>query len=159
MTDAGAGGAVGHPADSQPVQSKRAVVATVPSDSHMWNLVYIELVLQENGWEVNNLGACTPVELTVETCLAERPDMLVVTSVNGHGHIGGRKLIGQIRSQPELDYLPVVIGGKLGTLGANNSVFVEPLISSGYSAVFMEAEGLDEFSRFIEAPRRAELVA
>ena len=159
MSEAGAGDAVDRRPESQPAKSKRAVIATVPSDSHMWNLVYIELVLRENGWDVNNLGACTPAELVVETCLAERPDMLVVSSVNGHGHIGGRKLIGQIRSRSELDYLPVVIGGKLGTLGANNSVFVEPLMSAGYSAVFMEAEGLEEFGRFIEAPRRPELVA
>ncbi len=159
MTDAGAGDAVERTSGTQPASSKRAIIATVPSDSHMWNLVYIELVLRENGWEVNNLGACTPAELVVEACLAERPDMLVVSSVNGHGHIGGRKLIGQIRSRTELDYLPVVIGGKLGTLGANNKVFVEPLVSAGYSAVFMESEGLEEFGRFIEAPRRAELVA
>jgi methylmalonyl-CoA mutase cobalamin-binding subunit len=159
MTQAGAGESPVSQPDAQLAKSKRAVIATVPSDSHMWNLVYIELVLRENGWDVNNLGACTPAELVVEACLAERPDMLVVSSVNGHGHIGGRKLIGQIRGRTELDYLPVVIGGKLGTLGANNSVFVEPLISAGYSAVFMEAEGLEEFGRFIEAPRRAELVA
>jgi len=159
MSDAGAEEAAGPAPESHPAKSKRAVIATVPSDSHMWNLVYIELVLRENGWAVNNLGACTPAELVVETCLAERPEMLVVSSVNGHGHIGGRKLIGQIRSQSELDYLPVVIGGKLGTLGANNSEFVEPLIAAGYSAVFMEAAGLEAFGRFIEEPRRADLVA
>ena len=69
--------------------------------------------------------------------------------------IGGRKLIGQLRRQPELEYLPVVIGGKLGTLGSENSTFVEPLIAAGYSAVFMEAVGLEAFSRFIESPQRA----
>ena len=159
MSDAGAGDAVERRPETQPAKSKRAIVATVPSDSHMWNLVYIELVLRENGWDVNNLGACPPVELVVEACLREKPDMLVISSVNGHGHIGGRKLIGQIRSNPELDYLPVVIGGKLGTLGANNSVFVEPLISAGFSAVFMEAEGLQAFGHFIANPRREELVA
>jgi methylaspartate mutase sigma subunit len=146
-------------APGSPTSSRRAVIATVPSDSHMWNLVYIELVLQESGWDVNNLGACTPAELVVETCLAERPDMLVVSSVNGHGHIGGRKLIAQVRARPELDYLPVVIGGKLGTLGANNSGFAEPLLAAGYSAVFTEGDGLTGFTRFIEAPRRGELVA
>jgi methylmalonyl-CoA mutase cobalamin-binding subunit len=159
MTDAGAEDTVERAPDTRPAKRKRAVIATVPSDSHMWNMVYIELLLGENGWDVNNLGACTPAELVVETCLAERPDMLVISSVNGHGHIGGRKVIGQIRSNRELDYLPAVIGGKLGTLGANNSVFVEPLISAGFSAVFMEAEGLSAFSRFMETPRRAELVA
>lgn len=140
-------------------KSKRAVIATVPSDSHMWNLVYIELVLSELGWEVNNLGACTPVELVVEICLAERPDLLVVSSVNGHGHIGGRKLIGQLRSRPELEHLSVVIGGKLGTLGADNAVFAEPLLSAGYSAVFTEGAALEGFKRFIAAARPAELVA
>lgn len=159
MSDAGAGGGLGPASESRPTKPKRAVIATVPSDSHMWNLVYIELVLRENGWDVNNLGACTPVELTVETCLAERPDMLVISTVNGHGHIGGHKLIRLLRKQPELDYLPVVIGGKLGTLGADNAVFVEPLVKAGYSAVFLEAQALDAFGRFIESPRRPELVA
>jgi methylaspartate mutase sigma subunit len=159
MSDPGDDTAPARGAVSSLPKGRRAVIATVPSDSHMWNLVYIELVLQESGWEVNNLGACTPAELVVETCMAERPDMLVVSSVNGHGHIGGRKLIGQIRARPELDYLPVVIGGKLGTLGADNSVFAEPLLSAGYSAVFTEGDGLTGFARFIESPKRPELVA
>lgn len=159
MNDGGGSDALASGAGLPPAKSKRAVIATVPSDSHMWNLVYIELVLREGGWDVNNLGACTPAELVVDTCLAQRPDLLVVSSVNGHGHIGGRKLINQIRGQPELAYLPVVIGGKLGTLGADNAVFAEPLLSAGYTAVFTEGDGLDGFTRFIEAPRRPELVA
>jgi methylmalonyl-CoA mutase cobalamin-binding subunit len=159
MSDAEDGAALASGAGPSSPKRHRAVIATVQSDSHMWNLVYIELVLREGGWDVNNLGACTPAELVVETCLAERPDMLVVSSVNGHGHIGGRKLIGQVRARPELDYLPVVIGGKLGTLGANNSTFAEPLLSAGYSAVFTEGDGLTGFTRFIESPRRPELVA
>jgi methylaspartate mutase sigma subunit len=153
------GGAVDRAAGSQPVTSRRAVIATVPSDSHMWNLIYIELVLRESGWDVLNLGACTPVELVVETCLAERPDLLVVSTVNGHGHIGGRKLISHLRSHPELEQLPVVIGGKLGTLGADNAQFADPLLSAGFSAVFTESGGLDGFARFLNAQRRPELVA
>jgi len=160
MSEAGVGEAVEPRSEQSPEKAgKRAVLATVPSDSHMWNMVYIELLLQEHGWDVINLGACTPPELTVETCLKEKPDMLVITSVNGHGHIGGRKVIGQIRSHTELDYMPAVIGGKLGTLGANNKVFADPLVSAGYSAVFLENEGVEPFTEFIEAPKRGELVA
>jgi methylmalonyl-CoA mutase cobalamin-binding subunit len=95
----------------------------------------------------------------VDTCLAERPDMLVISSVNGHGHIGGRKIIGAVRSQSELDYMPAVIGGKLGTLGANNKVFAEPLVEAGYSAVYLENDGVAPFTEFIESPKRSELVA
>jgi methylmalonyl-CoA mutase cobalamin-binding subunit len=159
MSDAGAGNGMEPRQDPTPAKPKRAVIATVPSDSHMWNMVYIELLLKEHGWDVINLGACTPPDLVVDTCLEERPDMLVISSVNGHGHIGGRKVIGAVRSRSELDYMPAVIGGKLGTLGANNSVFAEPLVSAGYSAVFLESEGLPAFTEFIEAPKRAELVA
>lgn len=159
MTHAGVGDAVEPRSEDSPTRTKRAVIATVPSDSHMWNMVYIELLLRENGWDVINLGACTPPDLVVDTCVAERPDLLVISSVNGHGHIGGRKVIGAIRQRPELEYMPAVIGGKLGTLGENNSVFVEPLVAAGYSAVFMEAEGLPAFAQFIESPRRSELVA
>jgi methylaspartate mutase sigma subunit len=146
-------------AEARPATSRRAVIATVPSDSHMWNLVYIELVLRESGWDVNNLGACTPVELVVDACLAERPDLLVISTVNGHGHIGGRKLINHLRRQPELEQLPVVIGGKLGTLGADNAQFADPLLAAGFSAVFAESAGLEGFARFLETQRRAELVA
>ena len=56
--------------------------------------------------------------------------------------------------------MPAVIGGKLGTLGADNSVFADPLVSAGYSAVFLEKEGVAgrsrTSSRSAEAP---ELVA
>jgi methylmalonyl-CoA mutase cobalamin-binding subunit len=159
MTEAGAEDAVARQPEQPPAKPRVAVIATVPSDSHMWNLVYIELVLRERGWEVINLGACTPPELVVETCMAERPDLLVISSVNGHGHIGGRKVIGQVRSHDELADMKAVIGGKLGTLGANNSVFAEPLVAAGYSAVFLEAEGVAPFTEFIEGRQGAELVA
>ena len=159
MSEAGAGSELEPRQDQAAAKRRRAVIATVPSDSHMWNMVYIELLLKEHGWDVINLGACTPPDLVVETCISERPDMLVISSVNGHGHIGGRKVIGQVRSHPELDYLPAVIGGKLGTLGANNSVFAEPLVAAGYSAVFLENDGVEPFTQFIESPRRAEMVA
>ena len=160
MTGAGTGDALEHvsdPSPAKPAKPQRAVLATVPSDSHMWNLVFLELLLKERGIEVTNLGACTPVELVVDTCLAERPDVLVISSVNGHGHIGGTRLIKALREHPELKDMPAVIGGKLGTLGVCNSTFVEPLREAGYSAVFIEADGLDPFKQFLERPR--ELVA
>jgi methylaspartate mutase sigma subunit len=159
MTSAGAENALEQVSEQSPAKPKRAVIATVPSDSHMWNLVFLELLLKEWGIEVKNLGACTPIELVVETCLAERPDVLVVSSVNGHGHIGGTRLIAAIREHPELADMPAVIGGKLGTLGVGNTTFAEPLVEAGYSAVFVEGDGIAPFSRFIEAHKHPELVA
>jgi methylmalonyl-CoA mutase cobalamin-binding subunit len=162
MSGAGAGDALERVAEPTPAKSakpKRVVLATVPSDSHMWNLVFMELLLKEQGIEVTNLGACTPIELVVETCLAERPDLLVISSVNGHGHLGGRRIIKAIREQPELADMPAVIGGKLGTLGVCNSTFAEPLVEAGYSAVFIEADGVGPFQEYLGAGAPRELVA
>lgn len=160
MTDTDASDAPEGVSEALPAKSRRAVITTVPSDAHMWNLVFLELLLREQGYEVTNLGATTPIELVVETCLALRPDVLVVSSVNGHGHIGGGRLIKAIREHPELDDMPAVIGGKLGTLGVCNSTFAEPLAQAGYSAVFIEADGIAPFTRFLEAsPRQRELAA
>jgi len=159
MSEAGAGDALERVSEPGRARPKRAVIATVPSDSHMWNLVFLELLLRQNGCEVTNLGACTPIELVVETCLAERPDLLVVSSVNGHGHIGGGRIIRAIRAHPELDDMPAVIGGKLGTLGVCNSTFATPLMEAGYWAVFIEANGVAPFTHFLEAPQRLELAA
>jgi methylaspartate mutase sigma subunit len=159
MTASGAGDALEPAAGTPAARPKRAVLATITSDSHMWNLVFLQLLLEEHGVEVTQLGACTPIELVVDTCLAQKPDLLVVSSVNGHGHLGGRMLMEAIREHPELDDMPAVIGGKLGTLGVCNSTFSQPLVDAGYTAVFIEADGVAPFTEWLEASKTKELAA
>src|SRR5262249_3646935 len=86
------------------------MVTSVSSDSHTWNLVFLQLALEELGHRVVNLGACVPDELVLAGCLRVRPDLVVVSSVNGHGFRDGTRLIGRIRGCPELAATPVVIG-------------------------------------------------
>lgn len=95
----------------------RVVVTTVSSDSHTWNLVWLQMVMEEFGCNVTNLGPCVPDDLVIATCLAYRPDLLLVSSVNGHGAIDGRRLLQRLRQTPGLMDLPAVIGGKLGIAG------------------------------------------
>jgi methylaspartate mutase sigma subunit len=97
------------------------LLATIASDSHTWNLIYIQLAMQERGHRVTNLGPCVPDDLLVETCLAQRPDVAVISSVNGHGRADGERMIARLRAHPELADLPVVIGGKLSTDGADHT--------------------------------------
>ncbi len=75
------------------------------------NLVYLQLVLEEIGHTVANLGPCPPDELVVDNCLELRPELVVVSSVNGHGFTDGLRLIRALRAVPELAGTPVVIGG------------------------------------------------
>jgi methylmalonyl-CoA mutase cobalamin-binding subunit len=111
----------------------------------MWNLVFLQLLIEENGGQVVNLGACTPDELVLSECLRVRPDALVVSTVNGHGHIDGLRLIGKIRRHPELASMKAVIGGKLGVHGARQAGSRAELVANGFDAVFEADADLDRF--------------
>ncbi|TCC07867.1 cobalamin B12-binding domain-containing protein [Kribbella soli] len=125
------------------------VLTSVSSDSHTWNLVVLQLVLEELGHQVHNLGACVPDELMVSECLRLRPDLVVVSSVNGHGFHDGLRLIRQVRSHAELAGTPMVIGGKLGIAGPGCDRSRAQLTAAGYGAVFEDGTGLTAFQSYV----------
>ena len=125
------------------------VLTSVSSDSHTWNLVVLQLVLEELGHQVHNLGACVPDELMVAECLRLRPDLIVVSSVNGHGFHDGLRLIRQVRNHPELTGTPMVIGGKLGIAGPGCDRSRAQLTAAGYGAVFEDGTGLTAFQSYV----------
>src|SRR6266568_2282076 len=124
-----------------PAAGLHVVVSSVASDAHTWNLVYLQLVLAEAGHRVTNLGPCVPAELLVARCLTVRPDLVVLSTVNGHGVFDGTNAITALRAQPELSATPVVIGGKLGIDGSHGTAHAEPLLAAGFGAVFEDGAG------------------
>ncbi|MFI7110378.1 cobalamin B12-binding domain-containing protein [Nonomuraea sp. NPDC050227] len=133
------------------------VVATISSDAHTWNLMYLQLLLEERGHQVTNLGPCTPVEEIIENCSAEHANLLVLSTVNGHGVIEAPSCIRAIRRVPELAGLQVVIGGKLGVAGPLPPEQTQELLRLGYDAVFDTPDSinrLDEFLRRFEKAHR-----
>lgn len=131
------------------------VVTSVASDSHSWNLVYLQLALAELGHQVVNLGPCVPDELLISACLRIRPDLIVVSTVNGHGSIDGMRLIGRIRGCRELAATPVVIGGKLGIAGPAGHQVRHRLMAAGFDAVFEDGTGMPAFRAFTHHLRKA----
>ncbi|MEV5974559.1 cobalamin B12-binding domain-containing protein [Streptomyces sp. NPDC051921] len=127
------------------------VVTSVASDSHTWNLIYLQLLLEELGHQVTNLGACVPDDLMVDECRRLRPDLVVISSVNGHGHHDGLRVIGRLRDCPELRETPVVIGGKLGITGGGDHGPLEELRAAGFDAVFEDGTGIARFQGFVRA--------
>ena len=127
---------------------RTVIVSSMASDSHTWNLVYLELLVRELGFDVVNLGACVPDELLESECVSRRPAMLVLSSVNGHGHQDGLRVIQRIRALPELRGLPVVIGGKLGVGGALTADQTAQLLVAGFDAVFDDQQSSASFRRF-----------
>lgn len=117
----------------------RVVVSGLSSDAHMWNLVFLQLLLEERGHDVSNLGNVTPDATIIRACRGRRPDLLVISSVNGHGRLDGLRLIRALRATPGLAALPVVIGGKLGLDDRDHAEAAALLTAAGYDAVFDDA--------------------
>jgi methylaspartate mutase sigma subunit len=122
------------------------IVTGLSSDAHTWNLVYLELLLEELGCRVTNLGACVPDATIVRECVSRRPDLVVISSLNGHGCQDGVRLMDAFRAQPALVTTPVVIGGKLDVTGGSNAV---RLLEAGFDAVFEDSGGLSPFRTFL----------
>jgi methylaspartate mutase sigma subunit len=124
------------------------VVTSLASDAHTWNLVYLQLVLEELGHRVVNLGACVPDSLLVGECVRLRPDLVLVSSVNGHGFHDGLRVIAALRERLDT---PAVIGGKLGTDGADGArERAAQLVAAGYDAVFEGGTGMAAFRAFLQ---------
>jgi len=120
-----------------PDRAPRTVVVTsMASDAHTWNLVFLQLLIEELGYRVVNLGPCVPDEVLVEECRDLRPAMVVISSVNGHGYQDGMRVIRRLRAADPLATTPVVVGGKLGVTGDEDSERVAELMAAGFDAVF-----------------------
>lgn len=123
------------------------LLATVESDAHMWNLVYLQLWLSEHGLQVKNLGSCTPVQAILQVLAQGRTQLLVISSVNGHGHFQGLALIREIRRH--YPHLPCVIGGKLTTSQAQTRAVRQELLAAGFDQVFIEADAIEAFETYL----------
>jgi methylaspartate mutase sigma subunit len=139
------------PRDRDPeIRRQVAMVSGLSSDAHTWNLVFLELLLDELGYDVVNLGACVPDTLLVRECLDRTPDVLVLSGVNGHGYLDGARVARRLRDQPKLARLPIAIGGKLGVSGALDPGQRAALLAAGCDAVFeAHADPIASFHQFL----------
>ncbi|MEU6440345.1 cobalamin-dependent protein [Streptomyces sp. NPDC047046] len=139
---------------------RRVLLSTVSSDAHTWNLVFLQLLLEEHGHEVINLGPCVPDALVLEAVRRHRPDALVVSSVNGHGFLDGVRLARTLRADPVARNVPAMIGGKLGVLGDANQQYARELVEAGFDAVFTDADSPESLTSLIgRLPQRPVLSA
>jgi methylaspartate mutase sigma subunit len=140
---------VEHIGGTAPLRRLDVVLTGLSSDAHTWNLVYLELLLEEMGCRVTNLGACTPDVTIVRACATRRPNLLVVSSLNGHGVQDGVRLIRALRAEPGLVALPAVIGGRLDATGGTDRSTPARLLAAGFDAVFEDAAGVTTFRALV----------
>lgn len=135
-----------------PGQTRSGVLlAGTSSDAHTWNLVFLQLFLEEHGRRVANLGPCVPEQLLVEEGLSRAPELIVLSSVNGHGYDDGLRAVRALRSTPALAHVPTVIGGKLGVAGPIPAERTEDLVRAGFDEVFGDGD-LSAFSAYVSGP-------
>lgn len=132
----------------------KILLSGTASDSHTWNLVYLELFLEELGHEVTALGPCVSPELLAAACHRHSPDVVVLSSVNGHGYRDGLAAVRRLRAKPATAGLPVVIGGKLGVAGCRQEAEVARLLQAGCDAVLGDGD-LDLLRDFLAARARS----
>jgi methylaspartate mutase sigma subunit len=129
---------------------EKVLLTTIASDSHGWNLVFMEMFLQEKGWPALNLGTCVPAEMVVKCCGEGEIDLVVVSTVNGHGWMEGLELAGRIQAELGEQRPWLAIGGKLGVSAAEEEARAEELRRAGYDGVFYGPSALEEFTVFLD---------
>lgn len=128
----------------------QVLLTSISSDSHTWNLVFLQLLLEKQGHTVVNLGCCVPDEEIIEQSNLSDIDLVVVSTVNGHGHIEGNRLIKLFKKDKKVAHIPVVIGGKIGIDGKDNSKHYSNLLKGGFDAVFDDSSDLVTFQNYIK---------
>lgn len=128
----------------------KILLSTIPSDSHMWNLVFMQLYLEEMGHDVTNLGICVPLDTLISESDKLKPDIIVISSINGHANIEGVLLAQTVKYSNTLKKIPLILGGKIGTKGCDNAQYVDDLIKAGFDSIFIEENSIDLFTKFIK---------
>ncbi|MER5361144.1 cobalamin-dependent protein [Streptomyces sp. NPDC002785] len=140
-----------YPHRQPPDSPHHAVLTTIASDSHTWNLLFLQLLLEEQGWEVTNLGACVPVDVLIEEATARTPGLIVVSTVNGHGAEEATGLARAVRAVPALARVPLVVGGKLDTSGTIAPDVHASLTDAGFDAVLTGANAVPGLLALLDA--------
>ncbi|MFD9890354.1 cobalamin-dependent protein [Amycolatopsis sp. NPDC059027] len=113
-------------------RSLKIVLSGLPSETHAWNLVALQLIMEGMGHEVVNLGAGADVARVLAACRRERPDCLVLSTVTGRGQAEAARVISKVRADPALSGLTAVLGGRLGAGGDPRA----ELLGLGFDEVF-----------------------
>lgn len=131
------------------MRNRKAIVCTTPSDSHTWNLVILDLFLQEKDFNVVNLGSNTPYREIIETSKNFDPDLIVVSSLNGHAFQEGLELIRQMHSDQRMQFPPLVIGGRASTDPENEIFISKKLKARGFDETFFTVSSLHSFDAYL----------
>lgn len=103
---------VAHYTDTPLARRGRILLAVPESDCHVVGNKLLEFFLIQNGYEVHNLGACTPAQEIAAAARELQPDAIVISSHNGHAFEDLMPLSEAMHAMG-VPGVPVYLGGKL----------------------------------------------
>ncbi|WP_063297324.1 cobalamin B12-binding domain-containing protein [Pseudovibrio sp. Ad37] len=119
----------------------KIILCVAASDAHVVGNHMIAMFLRDNGLQVINLGAATPIEEIMDA-YQRNPDVLaiVIGSMNGHAvddlaGLGNAKRDYQVRC-------PIFVGGNLSVGSQKNNHEVDKLLNDGVSEIVSDPEHL-----------------
>ncbi|TFI43678.1 methylaspartate mutase [Rhodococcus sp. 1R11] len=129
-----------HPKPIEP-RLGTVVLGVAASDAHAVANHLIARDLRETGYDVVNLGTCTPVS-EFASAVRERPDAIAVLigSLNGHVHEDLREL--PLAKASGDIHCPVVVGGNLSVGSDKSGDWLERLYALGVDHVLENASAL-----------------
>lgn len=106
-----------HAIDSPLARRRRVLLAVPESDCHVVGNKLLELFLTQQGYEVHNLGACTPAQEIAAAAREFQPDAIVISSQNGHAFEDLTPLPEALQAM-RVTGVPIYLGGNL-SVGAD----------------------------------------
>ena len=131
------------------MENPKIIVCTTPSDSHMWNLVILDLFLQEKDFNVLNLGSNTPFKAVLESLDTFCPDLVIVSSLNGHLLQDGVEMMRYIQSHKGYVPCSFVAGGRASTDPKNMLFISKKLKSYGFEETFFDKNALESLNHYL----------
>jgi methylaspartate mutase sigma subunit len=138
--------------------ARTVILGVAASDSHAVANHLIAFSLRGLGFDVVNLGTCTPVAEFAQAC-EEHPDAeaVVIGSLNGHVHedlrgLAKAKATGRI-------HVPVVVGGNLSVGSHKDGTAHERLYSIGVDHILSDPAELPGLLDELRAVRNRSLAA
>lgn len=90
---------------------RRAVVCTVEEEMHELAILCVQLILEEKGWKVFNLGAYTPFYAAADAMEKHRPELICISSTANMALSRNAREYAQFRAAAEKRAVRLVLGG------------------------------------------------
>lgn len=118
---------------------KKVILGVTTSDAHVVANKLLALMLEQKGFEVINLGACTPVE-EFSKASKDNPDTLAILigSLNGHAYEDLKPL--KEAKETRAITCPVFLGGNLSVGSQKKSGDLSRFLSIGIDKVLSSFE-------------------